>query len=86
MYSLSLIINVESLLILNDSPLCILQAIVAALLMNIYIVGLNQISDIEIDKVSFQRSHATMSAHEREILFPSLLNDQSDFDLRKMNG
>lgn len=86
MYSLSLIINIETLLILNDSPLCILQAIVAALLMNIYIVGLNQISDIEIDKVSFQRSHATMSAHEREILFPSLLNGQSDFDLRKMNG
>lgn len=27
------------------------QAIVAALLMNIYIVGLNQLSDIEIDKV-----------------------------------
>lgn len=28
------------------------QAIVAALLMNIYIVGLNQLSDIEIDKVA----------------------------------
>lgn len=28
------------------------QAIVAALFMNIYIVGLNQLSDIEIDKVS----------------------------------
>lgn len=30
----------------------LLEAIVAALLMNIYIVGLNQISDIEIDKVN----------------------------------
>lgn len=30
-----------------------LQAIVAALFMNIYIVGLNQLSDIEIDKVFF---------------------------------
>lgn len=29
----------------------LLQAIAAALLMNIYIVGLNQLSDIEIDKV-----------------------------------
>lgn len=28
------------------------QAIVAALLMNVYIVGLNQLSDIEIDKVA----------------------------------
>lgn len=28
-----------------------MQAIVAALFMNIYIVGLNQLSDIEIDKV-----------------------------------
>ena len=28
------------------------QAIVAALFMNVYIVGLNQLSDIEIDKVS----------------------------------
>ena len=27
------------------------QAVVAALFMNIYIVGLNQLSDIEIDKV-----------------------------------
>lgn len=31
----------------------LLQAIVAALFMNIYIVGLNQLSDIEIDKVLF---------------------------------
>ncbi|KAG6424282.1 hypothetical protein SASPL_114697 [Salvia splendens] len=30
----------------------LLEAIIAALLMNIYIVGLNQISDIEIDKVN----------------------------------
>ncbi|PIN04123.1 homogentisate phytyltransferase [Handroanthus impetiginosus] len=30
----------------------VLEAIVAALLMNIYIVGLNQLSDIEIDKVN----------------------------------
>ncbi|XP_075492385.1 homogentisate phytyltransferase 1, chloroplastic isoform X2 [Primulina tabacum] len=30
----------------------VLEAIVAALLMNIYIVGLNQISDIDIDKVN----------------------------------
>lgn len=30
----------------------VLEAVVAALLMNIYIVGLNQISDIEIDKVN----------------------------------
>ncbi|MCD9639885.1 hypoxanthine-guanine phosphoribosyltransferase [Datura stramonium] len=30
-----------------------LEAIVAALFMNIYIVGLNQLSDIEIDKVLF---------------------------------
>ncbi|KAL2465780.1 Homogentisate phytyltransferase 1 [Abeliophyllum distichum] len=30
----------------------VLQAIAAALLMNIYIVGLNQLSDIEIDKVN----------------------------------
>lgn len=29
------------------------QAVVAALFMNIYIVGLNQLSDIDIDKVSF---------------------------------
>lgn len=28
------------------------QAIVAALFMNVYIVGLNQLSDIEIDKVT----------------------------------
>lgn len=27
------------------------QAVVAALFMNIYIVGLNQLSDVEIDKV-----------------------------------
>lgn len=27
------------------------QAVVAALFMNIYIVGLNQLSDIDIDKV-----------------------------------
>ncbi|XP_057497933.1 homogentisate phytyltransferase 1, chloroplastic-like [Actinidia eriantha] len=30
----------------------VLEAVVAALLMNIYIVGLNQLSDIEIDKVN----------------------------------
>ncbi|KAF7147687.1 hypothetical protein RHSIM_Rhsim03G0265200 [Rhododendron simsii] len=30
----------------------VLEAIVAALLMNVYIVGLNQLSDIEIDKVN----------------------------------
>lgn len=30
----------------------VLEAIIAALLMNIYIVGLNQLSDIEIDKVN----------------------------------
>ncbi|XVE98798.1 hypothetical protein REPUB_Repub03eG0139400 [Reevesia pubescens] len=30
----------------------VLQAVVAALMMNIYIVGLNQLSDIEIDKVN----------------------------------
>lgn len=29
------------------------QAVVAALFMNIYIVGLNQLSDIEIDKVAW---------------------------------
>lgn len=29
----------------------IFQAVVAALFMNIYIVGLNQLSDIDIDKV-----------------------------------
>lgn len=28
------------------------QAVVAALMMNIYIVGLNQLSDVEIDKVT----------------------------------
>lgn len=31
----------------------ILQAVVAAFMMNIYIVGLNQLYDIEIDKVAF---------------------------------
>jgi homogentisate phytyltransferase/homogentisate geranylgeranyltransferase len=48
-----------SLLAVRDisdiSPLFItgvLEAIVAALMMNIYIVGLNQLSDIEIDKVN----------------------------------
>jgi homogentisate phytyltransferase/homogentisate geranylgeranyltransferase len=30
----------------------ILEAVVAALMMNIYIVGLNQLSDVEIDKVT----------------------------------
>lgn len=31
--------------------LMILQAVIPALLMNVYIVGLNQIFDIDIDKV-----------------------------------
>lgn len=31
------------------------QAVIAALFMNIYIVGLNQISDIDIDKVCYRR-------------------------------
>lgn len=35
---------------------CILQAVVAALFMNIYIVGLNQLFDIEIDKVSSSKN------------------------------
>ena len=32
------------------------QALIPALLMNVYIVGLNQLSDIEIDKVPPQRT------------------------------
>jgi 4-hydroxybenzoate polyprenyltransferase len=32
-------------------PFAHMQAVVAALFMNIYIVGLNQLFDIEIDKV-----------------------------------
>ena len=39
----------------QHSPYCclgaVLQAITSALLMNVYIVGLNQLFDIEIDKV-----------------------------------
>jgi 4-hydroxybenzoate polyprenyltransferase len=31
----------------------VFQAVAAALMMNIYIVGLNQLTDIEIDKVAF---------------------------------
>ncbi|KAL7093122.1 hypothetical protein ACP275_11G023500 [Erythranthe tilingii] len=52
------IISVSLLAVQKSSDLSplfftgVLEAIVAALFMNIYIVGLNQISDIEIDKVN----------------------------------
>nr|AAC09029.1 hypothetical protein [Arabidopsis thaliana] len=51
--SSSLVSAVEK--VSDISPLLftgILEAVVAALMMNIYIVGLNQLSDVEIDKVN----------------------------------
>lgn len=41
-----------SFLCFNNFEFCC-QAVVAALMMNIYIVGLNQLSDVEIDKVTY---------------------------------
>lgn len=41
---------------------CLLfQAIAAALMMNVYIVGLNQLSDIEIDKVLLKMNLSIVS-------------------------
>lgn len=38
----------------------LLQAVIPALLMNVYIVGLNQVYDIDIDKVRVQNHRGRM--------------------------
>lgn len=47
--------------------LCLLQALVSALLMNIAIVGINQLSDIEIDKVSGSRASMSRVKGSRQL-------------------
>lgn len=47
-----------------DTLISHIQALASALCMNIYVVGLNQLFDIEIDKVSF---------HESTSYYPTLL-------------
>ncbi|GKV00437.1 hypothetical protein SLEP1_g13123 [Rubroshorea leprosula] len=49
----------------------VLEAVVAALMMNIYIVGLNQISDIEIDKVN--KPYLPLASGEYSMLTGMLL-------------
>ena len=50
------------------------QAIAAAFLMNIYIVGLNQLSDIDIDKVGHALIH----------FFFRSMNELSDMEIDKV--
>ncbi|GLT80349.1 hypothetical protein SLA2020_517920 [Shorea laevis] len=49
----------------------VLEAVIAALMMNIYIVGLNQISDIEIDKVN--KPYLPLASGEYSMLTGTLL-------------
>lgn len=54
------------------------QAIAAALMMNIYIVGLNQLSDIEIDKVLLKMNLSIVSSEsfcEENVISDCLLLD-----------
>ena len=40
---------------------CLLQALIPSLLMNVHIVGLNQIFDVEIDKVNLLMSECVLT-------------------------
>ena len=85
MQSLLLLICIVTLSNLTHALCCNLQAIVAALLMNIYIVGLNQISDIEIDKVGFQMYMKPCLLYVKYFFFLSLKLPILKFDLTKEN-